>query len=394
MRKIKHLTDPTAPASERFPRPAPGYAAAAWSALLAIAGLAVLCLSDPAAAQTNGALVRVDAVTTEALSQTVPVIGRLVARQSGVVAARINGPVEEMLIDVGDRVEAGQNIAILNPEALRAQRNLAAGQLAEAEAKVSTRQAALQLARQELFRLEGLRESAAFNQANFDDAQQEVAIADAEVAEAEGNVQTYAAELRLAEINLFNAAVRAPYGGVVSRRHTEVGAYLRVGDPVVDLIADEDLEIEADVPFQRLAGLQVGTAVRFLLDDSSEHWAVVRAVVPQENPLTRTRAVRFVPEFGTTENPLAAQQSVTLLVPAAAPRTVLSVHKDAVIKRGDQSIVYVVAGDSAEMRVVRLGDAVGSRLEVIDGLAEGDLAVVRGNERLRPGDSVTIDGAT
>ena len=78
-------------------------------------------------------------------------------------------------------------------------------------------------------------------------------------------------------------------------------------------------------------------------------------------------------------------------MPTGAPRSVVSVHKDAVIKRGDQSIVYVVANGSAQLRRVRLGEAVGSRLEVLDGLNDGDLVVVRGNERLQPGDKGSID---
>ena len=85
---------------------------------------------------------------------------------------------------------------------------------------------------------------------------------------------------------------------------------------------------------------------------------------------------------------------MTVKVPIGAPRDVLTVHKDAVIKRGPQSIVYVVEDGSANLRPVRLGEAVGSRLEVLEGLQDGDLVVVRGNERLRPGDKVSVDGAT
>ena len=160
------------------------------------------------------------------------------------------------------------------------------------------------------------------------------------------------------------------------------------------MIADESLEIEVDVPFQRLAGLEPGSSVGVVLDDGTTHSARVRAIVPEENPLTRTRAVRFVPDMGPTDNPLAAGQSVTVYVPAGAPREVVTVHKDAVIKRGPSSLVYVVKDDTAEMRNIVLGEPTGSRYEVLDGLKPGDRVVVRGNERLSPGDKVTIDGAS
>ena len=66
----------------------------------------------------------------------------------------------------------------------------------------------------------------------------------------------------------------------------------------------------------------------------------------------------------------------------------LSVHKDAVINRRGKQIVYVVQEGKAAMRPVQLGEAVGARMEVLRGLAQGDLVVVRGNERLRPGQDV------
>jgi multidrug efflux pump subunit AcrA (membrane-fusion protein) len=101
-----------------------------------------------------------------------------------------------------------------------------------------------------------------------------------------------------------------------------------------------------------------------------------------------------VPRFNATGRPLAANQSVMVHIPIGAARTVLTVHKDAIIKRGLASIVYVVDNGTAEMRRITLGEPTGSRYEVLDGLAEGDRVVVRGNERLRPGDKVRVDGAS
>lgn len=337
---------------------------------------------------------RVDLVRIEPLAQTVPVLGRLVARQAGEVAARINGPVELFHVEVGDRVEAGQVIAELNQRYLAAERDLAAAELAKAEAQVATAEAELRLARQELKRLERLKKSAAFSQARFDDARQNAVIAEGKVKEAEAAVLAARADLELDQINLSYAEIRAPYGGVVSQRMTEAGAYVQTGDAVVRMVADQSLEVEADVPFQRLSGVKAGIRVALTLDDGTSHSAAVRAIVPEENPLTRTRAVRFVPEFGDTNRPLAAGQGVTVYVPVGARRDVLTVHKDAVIKQGAKSIVYVVENGTAEIRRIALGEPVGGRYEVLDGLKEHEKVVVRGNERLRPGDKVRIDGAS
>ena len=359
---------------------------------MAAIGLAAALAAGPALAQGEAMRVRVDAVKYVPLSQTVPVIGRLVAKRVGVVAARINGPIQDFRVEVGDRIEAGQVIAVLDGAVLRARRGLYAGRLSEVRAELSVTKAELALARLEHKRLEKLKKSAAFSQARFDDARQKVVIAKAEVRQAESAIAGAKADLQLAEINLYNTEVRAPYPGVVTERLTETGAFVQVGEPVIRMIGDRTLEIEAEVPFQRLAGLAPGVEVRLQLDDGTKHSAVVRALLPSENPLTRTRAVRFVPDFGETLRPLAHEQSVTLQIPIGAARRVLSVHKDAIVKRNGKDIVFVVAGDGVQARPVELGIAVGSRFEVLNGLREGERVVVRGNERLKPGAKVRVIG--
>jgi RND family efflux transporter MFP subunit len=338
--------------------------------------------------------VRVDPVRIEPLSQMVPIIGRLVARQAGEVSARIDGPVSSFEVEIGDRVARGDVIAALNSDVLEARRELAVSSLELAKAQLGTNKAEMALARQELDRVERLRKSAAFSQARYDDKLQAVTIAQRRVRQTEALVSRAMAELRLSEIDLEYAKIVAPYDGVITRRLTEAGAYVQVGDPLVYMIADLDLEIEADVPFERLGGLREGTLVSFTLDDDTRHEAEVRAVLPSENPLTRTRIVRLTPRFNGVRSRLANAQSVTVSVPAGAPRDVLTVHKDAIIRQQGGTIVYVVDGDAVTLRQIAIGEGLGERVEVIGGLEDGELVVTRGNERLRPGMSVQIDEAS
>ena len=59
-----------------------------------------------------------------------------------------------------------------------------------------------------------------------------------------------------------------------------VGSYVQAGDAVVHLVSDGELEVEADVPFERLGGMQPGAAVDLTLDDGTRHVARVRTVIP------------------------------------------------------------------------------------------------------------------
>ena len=345
------------------------------------------------AAQQPPAVVSVDEVRVEAMAQTVPVIGRLVARRAGEVAARTAGPVAALYVAVGDRVARGDAIAVLDTVRLRAERDRLAATVNEAQAQVERLTAQAALRRQELRRLEGLQDSAAFSQSKFEDARQEVIIAESAIGTAEAARVRAMASLSLNRIDLSWATIEAPYPGVITLVHTEVGAWLGVGEPVVSMVSDIDLEVEADVPSRRIEALDAGTAVALLLDDGTEHSAVVRAVVPEENALTRTRQVRFTPSFETLRKPLAINQSATVVLPAGRSRDVLTVHKDAVVRRQGQAFVYVAADGQAQIRPVQLGAAVGGRFEVLGGLGPGEPVVVRGNERLRPGQPITVGGA-
>lgn len=344
----------------------------------------------PAAAQQ--ALVSVDVVVRQDYTQTVPILGRLVAEQTGTVASRVSGAVTAIEVQVGDRVTQGQLIALVDGEPLRLQKQLAENQRKEAEARISTARAQLELARQDVERLSSLQSSASVSKAQLDDANQQQNIAFARVREAEAALSSSDAQIRLADLELGYTRITAPFEGTVTEKLTEVGSYLQRGQSVVQLVSDRSLELEADVPAARLAGLTPGREVDISLEDSSRHLASVRAVIPEENPKTRTRRVRFIPVLDNTTLTLAVEQSVTVHVPAGASREVSSVHKDAVIRQGPNAIVYVVEEGQAKMRPVQLGAAIGNRLEVLGGINEGDQVVIRGNERLRPDQAVTVAG--
>lgn len=320
-------------------------------------------------------LVKVDNVIVETFGQTAPTIGRLVSRQAGTIAARISGAVASVNVQVGDRVEAGDTVAELVADKLEweVKRNEAALQRAEA---------ALSIRKNEMQRLRGLRNSAAFQQSRYDDVRLEVATLEASVAEAKSL-------LELANLDLAYAKVTAPYAGTVTLRHTEAGSYLTTGAPVISLVNDSELEAEADVPSDRIDALTLGRKITMEIAGERIS-ATVRALVAVENPLTRTRAVRFsIPaEVATHFTP---NQTATIFIPVGERDEVVTVHKDAIVNRLGETIAFVINDNMAEMRSVQLGDPVGSRFVVISGLTPGEETAVRGNERLRAGQMVTID---
>ena len=339
-------------------------------------------------------IVVVNEVRKEPLLQTTPIIGRFVARRSGVVAARISGPVKELMIDVGDRVAAGKLIARLDTSRLTWRYKVAGAEVAEAKAQIRTAKVRLKLLVQELKRLENLRKSAAFSQARYEDKQVEVSRAKSQVAEVRASLSRRIANKEMVRVDLNHASISAPYPGVVTRRHTEIGSYVKEGDPVVTLIDDSNLEIEADVPAKRILGLSSGLKVKANLNAKISFETKVRAIVPLENPLARTRMVRFSTQFKGNKLSLAANQSVTLHIPISKIRDILTVHKDAILIRKGKNLVFVVEDKRGYAKEVTLGEAIGNRFEVLKGLEEEDMVVIRGNERLKDGKRVTVDSVS
>lgn len=363
-----------------------------FGAVLAV--VAGLLASAPVLAQGQAAPVEVDEVVSEPLAQTTPVIGRMVARERGTVASLTRGPVSEVLVDVGDRVREGDVLVRLATDRLAETVSAREAQLGQQQAALQTAQSELELARQELARLERLKKSPAFSQARYDDKLRQVATARARVGEARAAIESARAELRLAEIDLDLGTIRAPFNGAVVEKHLVRGAYANVGDPAVTLINDEDLEIEADVPARLVSALEPGEVVKMQISGNPERFdAIVRALIPEENALTKTLQVRFVPGMDPhdLDRHLAAGQTVTVHVPVGAARDVVTVHKDAVLPQGGNS-VYVVVDGVAQPRPVELGEAVGVRFVVKSGLKPGDIVVTLGNERLQPGQPVTWPG--
>jgi len=357
-----------------------------------IMALAALVLALPAAASAQDATrVRVDAVTTEPFSQTVPILGRLVASQRGEVAARVAAAIERVEVQVGDRLAAGDVIADLDRDRLESRAALARARVTAAQAQIEADEAQLSLLAQERQRLLRLRESAAFSPAQLADKRQEIEAASARITRAEAQLDEARADLALAEDDLEDAVIRAPYPGVVTARYVSAGDYLNPGEPVVSLLDDGSLEIEADVPSTRVRNLDAGDEVTVRFEGATAATARLRAIVPDENPLTRTVAVRFAIAAVAGERFLATGQSVTLDIPVGARREVVTVDKDAVLRRPDGDMVYVAADGEAQPRPVTLGEAVGNRFVVEDGLAAAELVVVRGNERLRPGQPITYE---
>jgi RND family efflux transporter MFP subunit len=349
----------------------------------------------PGGSRRPPTLVELGEVTSEPMIKIYPITGRMVASQRGEIAARIKGNIISVRVKIGDRVEKGQVIADMDVSRLKLEAELKAADVLQARAKWKSAQAQVDLLNQELKRLERLRRSVAFSQARFEDKRQEVVKARSTVDETAAALKRAQASRGLARIDLKDAAIRAPYAGVVLNRHVSPGAYVNAGSRIISMLDDENLEIEADVPSDRLTALKPGSKVVLRIDAKTKREATVRAIIPDENPLARTRAVRLIPNFNGQTVPMVPNQSVVIDVPSSASgRRVVAVVKDAIVNQQSGNIVFVFQNGRVRPARVEIGEAFANKFEILSGLRPGMKIVIRGNELLRPGQPVRVAGAS
>ena len=339
-------------------------------------------------AEQRSSPVFTDPVISEPMSQTMPVLGRVVPNQSGIVATRIAERIEKLAVKIGDRVEKGAILARLSSDQLKNQLILKEAELRRAQAKKENYNADLKKTKQARQRILALRGSTAFRQDRDQDSQRDLEMATSTLKEAEAEVASARAVLNMNKQFLRDAVIRAPYPGIVIATHIVPGSYTRVGDPIVTILNDDDLEIEADIPTVRALTLAPGIRAQGRLQNGIQFYASLRVVIPQENMQTRTLAARFTIETQQKINKIVGNQSVILNLPIGLSGKVTTVHKDAIVMNNGKQNVYLIKNNKAVKKSIKIGRAVGDRFEVIDGLVPGDVTITRGNERLRPGESV------
>lgn len=357
--------------------------------------VAVIALALPAEsiAQGRPAGVVTEKVETRTLSETLPIFGQIVARRDSEVAARVAGIVESVDVLVGDRVQAGDLLAQLDTELTEIEFEQATASRTEAEAGIAVAEARLSQARDALTRTEGLRETAAFSSARFEDLTGQLAQAQGQLAEAQARLAIAEAALATATYTLDRAKITAPFDAVVLSVEADPGQFISVGAEVARLLDIGALEVEAQVPATFVAAVKAGVPVKGETEQGVQLDLTVRAVLPTENTATRTRPVRLSVDLSALNGDVALGQSITLQLPVAPPRDALSVPKDALVQGAGGWTVFINNEGSAQPRPVSVGVAMGDRFEVLAGLQEGDEVVVRGNERLRPGQPIQPAGA-
>lgn len=344
------------------------------SRLLVLCLAAVLAAGEPAPAPRTAALtVRAVAPQSVAWPVLVRADGEIAAWQEAVVGSGTGGlRILEVKAEIGDAVQAGQELALLDTAALRAQ-------VAAQEAEVEQAEANLTTAAADARRAEELREGGTLT------AQQVTQYLSAERS-ARGRLAAARAQLEVQRLALARARIVAPDAGIVSARAAMIGQVAETGDQLFRIIRQGRLEWRAEVVAADLPRIAAGAAASVALPGGATVAGTVRSVEPVLSTRTRTAVVAVDLPAGAARAGMFAAGEIA----AGDPTPALAVPASAVVVRDGRSLVFVVDGATARERRVATGRRRDGLVEIADGLAASERIVESGGAFLADGDRVAV----
>jgi HlyD family secretion protein len=330
--------------------------------------------------------------------------GYVTPRRRATVAAKITARVNEIVAEEGMRVEAGQVLAKLDDSDARARLTSARADRDATAATLGELRVNLVNAERELRRMEELWKNGFVAEQARDQAATAVESLRARIALAREQVGAAEARVRVAQQDLDNCTVRAPFAGVVVSKDAQRGemvspvsaggGFTRTG--IATIVDMSSLEIEVDVNESYIARVRAGQPVTAVLDAYPD-WQIpakVRTVIPTADRQKATVKVRvtfdrldprILPDMGVKVAFLGEEPSA-----AAAGGDAVLVPRTALREEGGGAAVFVYREGRVERRAVRLGQARGDAHEVIAGLSDGEQVVTRGVNELRDGQRAQV----
>ncbi len=332
--------------------------------------------------------------------------GYVTPRRRSTVAAKITGRVTQIFAEEGMRVKAGQVLATLDDSDARVQLASEKADRDATRAALADLRVNLADAERELRRTEALQRGGVTSQQALDTARTRVESLRARIAQTEEQVRAAEARVGVAEQNVENTVIRAPFDGIVVSKDAQRGemvspisaggGFTRTG--IATIVDMNSLEVEVDVNEAYIARVRPGQPTIAVLDAYPD-WEIpakVRTVIPTADRQKATVKVRIsfdkldpriLPDMGVKVRFLETQQDRQSQQQAAAA---VAVPKQAVREQDGKPIVFVVREGKAERRAIRAGTLRGNEQDVLAGVNAGDQVVVSGFEGLKDGQKVEI----
>ena len=332
----------------------------------------------PSASAEEPVPVTVSMPQQKGLSEQLQLSGSLTAQQNANLSSRTAGLVAEVLVDAGASVKQGQPLLTLDTA-------LATHQLAQQRAALN----AAEVLKNERQRLVTEAEQLTAQQLF---PQTELALRRAALAEAQALYQQAQASVLQQQEIVARHTLTAPFSGVIARRSTDVGEWVALGTPVLQLVSLTPLLLDVQVPQEYYGALASLQRIEVIADSLPEQKLTGRllAMVPVGDNNARSFLAR-VEIIDPKHALLPGTSASALFYFERAEQNVLVVPPDALLRHPDGNFsVFSVVNNIANRHNVTIGRSSEQGIEILSGLPASQPVVVRGNEILREGQAVTI----
>jgi RND family efflux transporter MFP subunit len=354
--------------------PAPGAVGA-----LVLALALVACQKEEKAAATPIRPVRTVTVELQEGGEKVSLTGEIQPRYEADIGFRVDGKILERPVDVGTAVKKGDLLARLDPQQYRQDLEVAKSEVAAVEAEV-TRSEAQESRQRELLK------NGHTTRVQYDQALKTFKTAQAQLDAARAK-QVQASE------NLGYTDLKADYDGIITAVGANAGQVVSSGQMVVRLARPEEREAVFNIAEGALKNAPKDPSVEVDLVSNPEIKTVgkVRYVSPQADPATRTYTVRVSLADAPPQMRLGANVigSVTL-----GRMQTVTIPGSALFQKDGKPAVWLVKDNTVQLKPITVARYQGDSVVVGDGLAEGDIVVTAGVQKLLPGQKVALMDAS
>jgi len=364
--------------------------------------------------------VRIENVRSEEVATMLQAVGTVRSEVTTNLSSRIMGYLTAVEVDEGDRVRRGQLLAQIDSRETATQLEKAEAGLHEAESAgeeveraigasksgLEVAQANARLAESTYQRFKELLNRKSVSQQEFDEVDARYSAAQAQVHSAEEMLRSIEARkkqveakvnqaksnLASAQLHHSYARIISPLDGLVTSKSAEVGQLAAPGTPLFTVEDGKNYRLEATVEESRMKFLNVSQSLTVRVDALEEDLVgKVTEILPVADPASRSFTVKI-------ELPFHPQLRSGLFGRVSFPtqtRTLLTVPRSSIVFRGQLSGVYVVdSAQKARFQLVKAGEEMGERVEVLAGLEEGDQVVIQPVEQVQDGQPVHIVDST
>ena len=397
--------------------------------LITLVAITIL-MSWPASAQYKRAsLVETSVAESEVLARQIVVQGRVRSGLPYEISAPLSAITKIEELRTGDFVQRGQKLAEQNTTDLQTQRRRTKLNLTETQQKkqqaqtdlkfrqqlTEVAQSKLALLRQKAERAKNLVNKGTLSVEAFETVQTNLLAAEEQLlvrqqaasqlqAQLSGfsiHIQKLQLDLDELDKDIKSAILLAPISGQLLNLIEGNNRFLKEGDRITKIRNQANFEIEAQIssdyiPFVEQAGqVRAERGNRTFHENTGKNRLKLtfRATLPEEDTRTGTRTVRFQIAGELPRDLQADNTPVNLFVPTSPPVPVVTVPQDALIPVSGGYVVFVVADDTVSRHRVTLGGMDGNKAIITEGLAKGDVIVVKGNEGLSDGNKIQLPGS-